>query len=440
MTSGHEEITRIQEEVHRTLSNRLSELETDVRNVSDVLSQIALRITRLKDIEIPALETLVQESPPTARQGTEAVLPFLSHFGGKLQGLETQEEILSLMLEGASRFAGRVAFFVAHEGRFMGWSSRGFSDSAAEGIRQSSFAQSESPFLLETMAAAEQRSTSDPSRETTLSQVLGGDVSASWHAVPLKALQRTVALVVALPATERPCNLQALGLMLDLTGLAMENLALRLLQEMGVAAAPEAPLQKAAAPPKAEDLTVDTGIQLEFDAGALEQAAAPADAEGPRAEISQVTSILEQAPPIERTSPESVEVTSAPEGIFQATTPEPQVESPTEAASAATAAPQPQREPSGDEKLHMDAKRFARLLVSEIKLYNEQRVAEGRANKDLYVRLKRDIDRSREMYEKRVSALVSQKMDYFHDELIRILGENDPSKLGSDYPGPRVES
>jgi hypothetical protein len=93
-----------------------------------------------------------------------------------------------------------------------------------------------------------------------------------------------------------------------------------------------------------------------------------------------------------------------------------------------------------EEKLHADAKRFARLLASEIKLYNEQRVLEGRANRDLYVRLKRDIDRSRDMYQKRVSPLVSLKVDYFHDEVIRILGDNDPSTLGSEYPGPRVES
>ena len=91
-------------------------------------------------------------------------------------------------------------------------------------------------------------------------------------------------------------------------------------------------------------------------------------------------------------------------------------------------------------ELHADAKRFARLLVSEIKLYNEHHVVEGRSNRDLYLRLKRDIDRSREMYEKRISPIVSRKIDYFHDEIIRILGDNDPSTLGSDYPGPRVES
>jgi hypothetical protein len=93
-----------------------------------------------------------------------------------------------------------------------------------------------------------------------------------------------------------------------------------------------------------------------------------------------------------------------------------------------------------EERLHSDAKRFARLLVSEIKLYNERRVVEGRENRDVYVRLKRDIDRSREMYEKRVAPSVSRKIDYFHDEIIRILGDNDPLTLGSDYPGPRIES
>jgi hypothetical protein len=102
--------------------------------------------------------------------------------------------------------------------------------------------------------------------------------------------------------------------------------------------------------------------------------------------------------------------------------------------------PQEVRPIPEEEKLHAEAKRFARLLVSEIKLYNEKHVIEGRSNRDLYLRLKRDIDRSREMYEKRVSPIVSRKIDYFHDEIIRILGDNDPSTLGSDYPGPRVES
>ncbi len=79
-------------------------------------------------------------------------------------------------------------------------------------------------------------------------------------------------------------------------------------------------------------------------------------------------------------------------------------------------------------------------MVSEIKLYNENTVLEGRENHDLYLRLKGDIDKSREMYESRISPFVSRKIDYFHDEIVRTLGDNDAATLGSDYPGPRVES
>jgi len=91
-----------------------------------------------------------------------------------------------------------------------------------------------------------------------------------------------------------------------------------------------------------------------------------------------------------------------------------------------------------DEKLHNDARRFARLLVSEIKLYNEQAVAEGRTNNDLYERLKDDIDRSRQMYDKRVAAAVADRFDYFFDELMNTLAEGEPVKLGPDCPGPTV--
>jgi hypothetical protein len=83
-----------------------------------------------------------------------------------------------------------------------------------------------------------------------------------------------------------------------------------------------------------------------------------------------------------------------------------------------------------DEARHDEARRFARLLVSEIKLYNETEVEQGRANGDLYERLKEDIDRSREMYEKRIDDDVRTAHDYFRDELVRILAEGDPDALG----------
>jgi hypothetical protein len=83
-----------------------------------------------------------------------------------------------------------------------------------------------------------------------------------------------------------------------------------------------------------------------------------------------------------------------------------------------------------DQKAHDDAKRFARLVVSEIKLYNESKVAEGRRSKDIYGRLKEDIERGRQMYHDRVSAHVRETTDYFRDELVRILAGGDATALG----------
>jgi hypothetical protein len=88
-----------------------------------------------------------------------------------------------------------------------------------------------------------------------------------------------------------------------------------------------------------------------------------------------------------------------------------------------------------ERRLHTDARRFARLLVSEIKLYNEQQVNEGRQTKDLYDRLRDSIERSREMYNKRVKPPVAEKFDYFHYELVSGLAEGEEARLGSNYPG-----
>ena len=88
-----------------------------------------------------------------------------------------------------------------------------------------------------------------------------------------------------------------------------------------------------------------------------------------------------------------------------------------------------------ERRLHNDARRFARLLVSEIKLYNEPKVKEGRSQSDIYDRLRDDIDRSRQMYDKRVAPPVAARHDYFHQELVNTLAEGDPAKLGASYPG-----
>ncbi len=94
--------------------------------------------------------------------------------------------------------------------------------------------------------------------------------------------------------------------------------------------------------------------------------------------------------------------------------------------------------PEDERRLHNDARRFARLLVSEIKLYNEKKVIEGKQAHDLYERLREAIDRSREMYDKRVQPPVASKFDYFHYELLNSLADGSVERLGEGYPGASI--
>ena len=103
------------------------------------------------------------------------------------------------------------------------------------------------------------------------------------------------------------------------------------------------------------------------------------------------------------------------------------------APSARPAPPPPPAAPAlspEEQKAHEDAKRFARLVVSEIKLYNEAKVNEGRRQKDIYERLKEDIERGRQMYTDRVPGPVRESTNYFYDELVRILAGGDAGALG----------
>ena len=93
-------------------------------------------------------------------------------------------------------------------------------------------------------------------------------------------------------------------------------------------------------------------------------------------------------------------------------------------ARAAAAAPDPVQD--DDES----ARRYARLLVSEIKLYHEATVDEGRRLRDLRSRLGSQIARARSLYEERVPPGVRTRADFFELELVRTLADGDAALLG----------
>jgi hypothetical protein len=81
---------------------------------------------------------------------------------------------------------------------------------------------------------------------------------------------------------------------------------------------------------------------------------------------------------------------------------------------------------------HADASQFARLLVSEIRLYEPEEVEAGRRARDLRRRLQPFIERQRRIYESRVSEAVRRDSAYLDEEIVRVLAGGDEALLGGE--------
>ncbi len=473
MPSSQEIASRLREETRRALAQHLHAFEEEFRNLqsnlSTSVSQAERRLGSIFSLDVPSAEEILSVAiSETARERTrnrDEEMLSLAHFAHDMRSKETQEDILNWLLDGALRYAPRLLLFVTRSNRFVGWSSRGFDADAVQELSNCTLSHADSLLLQMALEADGLTTANDTSKEAALSALLKCCPQGPWHAFPLKAIRRPVAVLLATPAGGQGCDLESLCILMDFTGLCIENLALKVLQESkGTGAPVEAHASAASEAREEHELQepvraagIETAEPAAIPVESPVQAAAYAAPVEPATERAEPHAVFHapemmEAEPERESEPIEVPATiePVPESHSAATPVEEPVASTAEAeaqreaqvkAEAAKAAVLREVQPlSEEEKLHADAKRFARLLASEIKLYNEQRVQEGRLNRDLYVRLKRDIDRSRDMYEKRVSPIVSRKVDYLHDEIIRILGDNDPSTLGSDYPGPRVDS
>jgi hypothetical protein len=100
------------------------------------------------------------------------------------------------------------------------------------------------------------------------------------------------------------------------------------------------------------------------------------------------------------------------------------------AVAGASSVPEPpaaETPAAGDEQAA--ARRYARLLISEIKLYHQEAVEAGQRDRDLSSRLGGEIARARSLYGERVPSHVRRAADYFGDELVRTLAGGDASLL-----------
>jgi hypothetical protein len=327
----------------------------------------------------------------------------------------TQVDVLHKFLDECRRHCSRAALLVARGGSIGAWKAVGFSQTGGddEAVRQISMPLVEGGLLSRVMTGNALRL---PASNEISSLLRAGRV-ADAVAIPMVVREKISGALYAdvVAGDEGKFDPDALGLLTFLAGLLVDRLASRKLKPAPALRVPE--VAKKAEP---------AGMWMDEagapgptgDATSAEPAAAPSVWSSPAAPAGPV-------PPVAPQPPSAGEDKAAPESSFIAP----------DAAAGATAESGrrlagPLAEMSSGDERREEARRFARLLVSEIKLYNERAVLEGREHANLYERLRDDIDRSRQMYEERIPQDVRSSSNFFYDELVLILADGRPEVLG----------
>ena len=473
LSSQQAEILRVQSEINQALARLAEQLTGEVAAEPSVAIAVAEHLRRAR---AQGTEEAGQES---ARARATSDVALLKAAVDDIDGQRTQADTLNALVNRAAAFAPRVAFFVVKNDRATGWRARGLEGTVGDdGVREISLPLAEQTILSEVAHARTTWSGAPGANagDHELLQKLGGEPPQRMVGIPLVARDRAVAVLYADSAGLEPdaVNLEALETLVRVAGMAVELLATR--RAPAAAGAPQHPAEQVASAPTATAAAPAPAVE-EAPAPAQETAAAPQpeavteqpaappveEAQVERAQPAAVEPAVEEAPalaaPAETTTPPTAEESfAAPEQFVSAPPPaEERGIAPFAMPEAASApAGEPTATPLGggrrygqdaplpievgedERRFHNDARRFARLLVSEIKLYNEQKVRDGRAHGDLYERLREEIDRSRQMYDKRADPRVSARYDYFHHELVNTLAEGNADKLGREYPGAQV--
>lgn len=425
-----QEIADLQSRLNEALTqllDRQSEVHLDGAVTASIMEH--LKAAHDEGIDLAAAES--------ARAKASSDMAIVKAAVSEMSEQTSQGEILKVLVNRAASFAPRVAFFAIKSDKAIGWRARGFEGSVGDSaIQQISIPLSGDHLLSD---VSKSRTTwsggahSHPENHVLLNR-LGEEAPQRVVAVPLNVRGRAVAVLYADSGSldSEAINLEALETLVQVSGMSVDLLA-------AAQALAKAPAPEATQPQPAHEVTPEVpGSYAPEREYAPTPVAAETAVEAPASgEVS--AEIVEEPKPVDF----GAEVVEAGTEASVETEPVPAVEAePQPSTRRRTAEAELPVAVSGEEerRLHVDARRFARLLVSEIKLYNEQKVSEGRSQYDLYDRLREYIDRSRDMYDKRVKPEVAQSYDYFHHELVNTLAEGDAAKLGNAYPGATVSA
>ena len=323
---------------------------------------------------------------PASREDASALVNAVSN----IHAGSTQKEILRALLDAGSAYCSRIALFVVKAGAASGWQSRGFGqEETAKDFPLDLNAGPVANAYQNREATAGTMAEMDP----RFAEHFGRPAHEKVLVLALTLKDKVAALVYADGGDTGKLDSDALELLVITTSAWLEVTSLR------------------------------------------KQAAAKEDEAASRAEsaASSVHTVSSYSDPFAAHAPKHVPASFRPDPASA-----PEIVEVVSAHASAAAAPAAAIDPLAgvspeDADVHRKAQRFARLLVDEIKLYNQAKVAEGRRNKDLYDRLKEDIDKSRGTFQKRYGNTAAASGDYFHHELLRSLAEDDISIMGSNF-------
>jgi hypothetical protein len=444
-----EEIARLQSQVNEAFT-RLNERLSD-----DSLSDAPIAISISEHLRAATGKGTEEAAQSSARARATSDIALLKAAVDDIDNQRSQADILNTLVNRAAAFTPRLAFFVVKNERATGWRARGLEGTVGDdAVREISLALSADTLLSR---AAGSRSTWSGAPGTNaedhqLISKLGEEAPQRMVAIPLIARDKCVAVLYADSAALEPeaINLEALETLVRVTSMSVELLALKRPAPRPVERA-HVPQPSSSAPAARPFVTAEATLAPRREEPPVTNALTPpaADAETaheptlvaePREErgIEPSFATEERPPAAPQPSAGSERVTPSPVIAAAPSAPNtPPAVAPLGGSSRRSSADAelPVEVSEDERRYHNDARRFARLLVSEIKLYNEQKVRDGRDQGNLYERLREEIDRSRQMYDKRVAPNVASRYDYFHHELVNTLAEGNPAKLGGDYPG-----
>ncbi len=362
----------------------------------------------------------------------------LLHATQQLTRCNDQVSILECLIEGAARFSGRAVVFVCRNGQAMGWEQSGFAANAySMAIRGVTLPLSEESVLSRVVSGGEALSSHESGLADPVWKAIGTDRSPRFAAVPLTVRGRIAAILFADAGTEedqQSLQADALGILARMTEMSLETMTLR--AERGQSDAPAQQQEaSAAASPSVEEPRASLAPVESAAVAVPPQLMSPppevADPEAHEVSAPETPALPTEPPQVEEDSVAAAEDAAETEAEDEASAPEeaPAVEEPAAEVQAdeAEMAASPVSE---EEQLHEQARRFARLLISEILLYNPDQVQEGKEQRDLADRLKEDLERSEKMYRRRVAPHVAAQTNYFQEEVLRTLADGDPGILG----------